>query len=440
MKRGNFSSNKERAMNKAVIGLSTACVAAALSGYWLARQTSVPAGIAGEVRSGLARPATAPEDNSAGRTDESAVKDRSAAQLLAMKEDLRERFIHSPEANHDWEWRQQTAAILATMSPQELGGFAKELLIRDSSGNLLTTPYSHNPLFNEIVRQWALKDPLGACQTLGEVHRPSMIEAFGQWQQRDPAAAQAWLESARFSKENDELKAQLQQNLLSLEVTDDFAAARESLEKMSPDAQKRCLEEWSKLVAYDPDKRAELLALLAGRGDAELADKCYRKMIAEMADKSPNAAANFIESTNLSEEQKNKLNDQVVADWAMKDPVQAFAKWAELAREDVPAALIPALGQWSMNSPGAEQAQEWVKKLPPGAASDQFKLGLIRRWTNFRYEQQLDVLATLTDSTQRIRELKQLKRKLGSGHPDEVNAFFEKLPQADRDAMEKPLE
>lgn len=427
-------------MNKAVIGISTACIAAALSGYWLARQTSVQAGSADGISSGLKGPVTSHGGNQVGSANESVVQDRSAAQLVAMKEDLRERFKYCPAADYDWGWRQQTAAILATMSPRELEGFAKELLIRDSSGNLLTTLYSHNPLFNEIVRQWALKDPEGACQTLGEVHRASMIEAFGQWQQRDPAAAQAWLESASFSKDNDEFKAQLTQDFLSLQVTDDFAAARESLAKMSPDAQKRSLEEWSKLVAHDPDKRAELLALLAGRGDAELADKCYRKMIAEMADKSPNAAANFIESTDLSEEQKNKLNDQVVADWALKDPVQAFAKWAELAREDVPPALIPALNQWSMNSPGAEQAQEWVKKLPPGAASDQFKLGLVRRWTNFRYEQQLDVIATLADPTQRIRELKQLQRKLGPGHPDEVNSFFGKLPQADRDAMEKPLE
>ena len=427
-------------MNKLLLGILIACIAAAGAGYWIARQPLSNAGAEGGISSELTRAAASHEGNPGERRTDAVTKTRNPAQLLALKEDLRNRLKHCPAPDHHWGWREQTAAILATMSPQELEEFAKEFLFTDPSGNVRPLQFIHNPLQREILRQWVLKDPEGACQSSITMHRGSISELFGQWQLRDPAAALAWMERVQFPKDNDKVKALLKQNFLSQQVADDFAAARASLEKMDTDAQKQKLEEWSRLVAHDPAKRAELLALLASRGDAELADKCYQKLIGEMADKSPNEAANFIESTNLNEEQKNKLNDQVIGKWALKVPVQAFAKWAELARDDVPPALLPAIAQWSLNSPGAEQAQEWVKKLPPGSASDQFKLELIKRWGGDRVEQIADLSASLNDPTQRIRQMKLVKRRLESYGPDGAKEWLETLPQTDREALEKPLE
>lgn len=427
-------------MNKSLLGILTACIAAAGAGYWIARQSPVRTAAEDGISSGLVETAAQHAVRPDERTSDTSVKSRNPAQLLALKEDLRNRLRNCPSPRHDWGWREQTAAILATMDPQELEAFAREYLPANPSPKLRPGLIYYNPLCREILRQWGLKDPAGACLSLAGTHRGTMAEIYGQWRRRDAAAAQAWLETIRFQQDDDKIKALVRENFLSQQVADDFAAARASLEAMEPDAQKQKLEEWSRLVAHDPGKRAELLSLLANRGDAELADKCYQKLISEMADKSPNEAANFIESTNLDEEQKNKLNDQVIGKWALKDPVRAFAKWEELARDDAPAELLPAISQWSLNSPGAEQAQEWVKKLPPGPASDKFKLELIKTWSGHRLEQIADVSATLNNPTERIRQMKRLKRTWDSYSPDGAKKWVETLPQVDRDALEKSLE
>jgi hypothetical protein len=81
-----------------------------------------------------------------------------------------------------------------------------------------------------------------------------------------------------------------------------------------------------------------------------------------------------------------------------------------------------------------------VKKLPPGPASDKFKLELIKRWSNDRLEQIADVSASLSDPTQRIRQMKLVKRTLDSHVPDGAKEWLETLPQVDKDALEKPAD
>ncbi|MBK1816765.1 hypothetical protein JIN84_14155 [Luteolibacter yonseiensis] len=427
-------------MNKSLIGIPIGCVSAAVMGYLLARQSSGVAGSDAEISSQPKNPSEMQAAAHGTRTPESLVKIRSAAQLAALKEDLRQRLKNSPTPDHDWGLRERVAAVLTTMSPQELEGFAKETLPVNMNTTIRSWPMMYGLISKETLRQWCLKDPAGACQSLATIHLGAMAGVFRQWQQRDPEAAQAWLERANFPQKDDEIKAMLKRNFLTQQVMDHFSAARESLGQMTPEAQKQTLEEWSKLVAHDPAKRDELLSLLANRGDGELTEKCYQKLIGEMADKSPNEAANFIESTTLDEELKNKLNDQVLGDWAMKDPVRAFAKWAELERGDAPPALFPALFQWSINSPGAEQALEWAKKLPPGAVSDQFKLQLIQGWGGGRFHQAAELSASLEDPRQRIRQMKLVRRNWQTGWPDGEKAWFQKLPQADKEALEKPLE
>ena len=77
------------------------------------------------------------------------VKTRSAAQLAAVKEDLRRRFRNSPSAKHDWPLREQVATILATMSPHELEGFTKEYLPAGSWPDIRSFRAIKDPLFHE---------------------------------------------------------------------------------------------------------------------------------------------------------------------------------------------------------------------------------------------------------------------------------------------------
>ncbi|MES2438408.1 MAG: hypothetical protein V4584_05060 [Verrucomicrobiota bacterium] len=425
-------------MNKPLIVIPIGCVSAAVAGYLLARQPPATKAGGAEISAARSRSSLTQGERMEAGAAGAVVKVRSAEQLAAVKEDLRRRFRNSPSAKHDWALREHAAAMLATMSPEELAGFAKEYLptrqFRPGQGLL-------DPLFSEILKQWGLSDPEGACRTLGEMHAGGVSQVFARWQKRDPAAAQTWLDDDPLLKNDAELKNLLERNFLTQQVTDDFAAARESLGRLDPETQKNMLGEWSKLLAHDPARRGELLALLASRGDAALSDKCYQNIVGEMTDKSPADAAHFIEATDLTEEQKNKLNDQVVVNWAMKDPVQAFAKWAELERQDIPPTMLHVLANWSMHSPGAEQAIDWSKKFTPGPAREQYKARLIESLSGGeRYGQAADLSASLDDTAERTRQLKEVKRRWEEKWPEDANAWYGKLPQADQDALEKPLE
>ncbi len=366
------------------------------------------------------------------------VKARSAKQLTALKEDLRKRFRQSPSALHDWALREQAAVILATMSTQELGAFAMEFVPEgDPFSSIRSWRNIHDPLLHEILRQWGIRDPEGACAKSAEMHFGILSEVFGLWQRRDPAAAQTWLETASLPKEGDQIRTNLQWRFLNQQVTTDFSAARESLAKLHPGLQKRMLLDWSQLLANDPDKRTQFLALLAARGDKEFSEKCYQALVVEMANKSPNEAANYIESTDLPEDQKDKLNDQVMVKWARQDPVQALGKWVELNRPDMPPDLLDAFASWSLGPLGVEQAKaiDWVKKLTPGLAREKFIARLIQGLGEGHCAQAADLGDSLDDPEERIRQLKIVKRRWEEKHPNEAKAWYEKLPQEDKDAM-----
>lgn len=234
-----------------------------------------------------------------------------------------------------------------------------------------------------------------------------------------------------------EVKATLDRSVLTQLAADDFSAASQSLARLDLEVQKQTLEEWSKQFAHEPDNREELLSLLATRGDTKLTEKCYLILVGEMAEKSPNEAANFIETTHLTEDQKNKLNDQVIGGWAMKNPIQAFAKWAELDREDVPRKMLEAISEWSLNPPGRQLAIDWIKNLPSGPARDQFTEQVIGR---NGYEQDAELCNSLSDPNKRISNLRNVKNRWEANSPNDAKAWFKKLSQADKDALESPLE
>lgn len=428
-------------MNKSALGISIGCVSAAVAGYLLARQPISVAASDAVISSARSRSSVTQGDRMEPGASGAVVKSRTAAQLTALKEDLRKRFRNSPAAAHDWTLRERAAAILATMSPQELEEFSKEFLPANSVPDIRSFRRIADPLFHETLRQWGLIDPEGACQSLAATHLGALTEIFGQWQQRDPATAKTWLEHTRFPKDHDAVRDLLERKFMTQQVTDDFSAARESLGKLDPEAQKQMLRSWSELLAHDPEKRVELLALLAARGDEALAEKCYQNLVWEMADKSPADAAGFIESSDLTEDRKNKLNDHVLVNWALQDPQQAFGKWAELDRTDIPPNLLQALANWSMSSPGAEQAIDWSKNLPPGPAREQFKARLIERMSSGeRYGQAADLSASLDDPAERIRQLKTIKRYWEEKSPKSSDEWYGKLPQEDQDAIGRKLE
>ena len=181
--------------------------------------------------------------------------------------------------------------------------------------------------------------------------------------------------------------------------------------------------------------------MLATRGDAALSEKCYQSVVKELAAKSPSEAAAFVEATDLPEEQKDQLSHQVLGQWAENDPHQAFAAWAALKEDVAPQPLLLAMDSWSVNSPGAEEAVEWVKQLDAGPAREQFKAHLIESMSQGeRYAQAADLGNTLADPQERIRHLKTVKREWEERFPKQTGEWFAKLPEADRRAIDGKLD
>lgn len=359
---------------------------------------------------------------------------RGATQLAPVKADLRERFRKSAYPAHDWPLREQAEAILTKMSPRELEEFAREWLPPGSAPNPRLFRRLEDPLFREVLRQWVAKDPESACQSLAGTHMGALPQVFGQWLDADPVSARAWLTRTNLPLDEEEIRTTLNRSALAQLAVEDFSTARQSLSGLDLESQKQTLEEWSIQLAHSPDKRAELLALVAARGDDELTEKCHRALVEEMAEKSPNEAAIFIETTHLTEDQKNKLNDHVIGSWAMREPVQAFAKWAELGREDAPPEMLEAISEWGLNPPGRKLAVEWIKNLPSGPVRDQFTQRFIG--TN-DYVQDAELSDSLSDPIKRISNLKNVKLRWESHSPNDAEAWFQKLPQADKEALEK---
>lgn len=374
-------------------------------------------------------------------TQASSVLTRSPEQLLALKNELRSILSASPALEFDWPVRERTAAVLATMSTAELEGFARELFPEDQGYRVDGDDWRF-VMLSEIFRQWGLKDPAGACLGMADSNWGRCGVAFHDWLARDPEAVKAWLAKGGFPPEVEKRVASFKKILLDHEAGQNLAEAASTLGTMEPEMRNKTLVEWSKKMALDPDKRSQLLQYLATLNDPELEAKCHEALIHEMAVKSPWEASQFLENNpDLTEDQKHRFNQQVLAQWAFQKPQEAFARWAELKEEKAPKSLFRAFSDWSLNSPGAEQAIEWTKSLHPGPARETFKTRLITSMASGdRFQQALDLSSTLDDPTERIRQMKLVKRAWEEKFPKWAQEWYDKLPQADKDALEKEIE
>lgn len=425
-------------MRKALYGLVAGCAGATLAGYLLALQVPIADR---ETQEDPQRGATG--TNHPGGQDEhhqgaSAVTIRTPQQLAAAKKGLTDLFATSPSPERDWALRAQASAILATLSAEELEDFATELAPTDEAWGELRWTAGTRALFKEIHQQWGLKDPENACLSTEKGMFLSTGRIFHDWLRRDPEAARAWVTRGQFPPGKEKQGAILRQQFVNGQALTDLSSARESLALLDTEAQQKTLLAWSVRLAHDPAKRDEFLALLASRGDAEFSQKCHERLVGEMASKSPREAYEFIEGTSLPDEQKHALSQQMLGVWAEKDPHKAFAAWAELKETEAPAPLLGAMDDWSLNSPGAEQAIEWVNKLEAGPAREQFKKHMLQRMSNMdRFNQAADLAGSLDDPAERIRQLKLVKRQWDEGRPQGAQEWFNKLPEADKEAILK---
>ena len=152
----------------------------------------------------------------------------------------------------------------------------------------------------------------------------------------------------------------------------------------------------------------------------------------------------FIETMNLSEEAKDRLSHRMIGEWAVNEPEKAFNAWLETGESEVPKTFYRALDDWSLNSPGAEEAVKWVNSLDPGPPKEQFKTHMIGYYcSGDRYVQAAELGRSLEDPKERILQMKIVKRRWessGGNQKTRANVWFSKLPPADRAVVEEPLE
>lgn len=423
-------------MNRSALGTTACCVLAAIAGYLLASGGTGGAWNDRRENGAEGEGWKSPWGRRAPSIPAPVKKGRTPEELASLKHGLQERFARCACAKNDWVLRQQAAVVLASFSTGELAQFAKELSPQGKSAMLDHVSEWRRTLTREIFRQWGLKDPAGACLAAARSGWAPGTAVFDDWLRRDPKAAGEWLADGNFPAGSVDAVAKLKESFLNHQALTDFPSARGSLGRLDPEMQKKTLLDWSQRLAHDPARRDELFDLLASRGDPDFTRKCLQEMVREMALKSPWNASVFVESSDFPEEQKQVLSEQVLGEWAVKDPQQAFARWAELKDDEVPAPLFRAMDGWSLNSPGKEQAIEWVTKLDPGPAREKFKANLITSLSRGeRYGQAAELSATLDDPVERLRQMKTVKRQWEEKYPKYAKDWFATLSPEDRDAL-----
>lgn len=365
---------------------------------------------------------------------------RSASQLKKLKRDLRERFARSGSAAHDWVLRAQVRAFLDTLSAGQIRDFAMELDLENHRAELHQDSWKV-ALLREVLLAWGRKDPAAASLGFAESGRPVSPTAFEDWFRRNPDAARAWLETGGFPPGAEKIVDFYKRKLLDRDAAMDFPNALRLVGALQEREQEPLLQTWTREFALDPEKRAQLLGFLESHHDRDFAFTCLESLVREMAAKSPHEASEFVENSDFLEGVKDTLSGQVLGEWAKQAPQEAFAAWAELEQQEVPKPLLGALNNWSLNSPGAEQAVEWAMNLHPGPAREEVKVHLLTEMARMgRLEQAAQLSASLADPKNRIRQMKHVMRRFRDAHPPGALAWWRSLSTADQQALETPLE
>ena len=420
------------------IAVAPACLAAALCGYLLGHsQPVVGNGSAKAISENGINQRTGPTAGVTRTFTPAPQKERSPEELVALKKHLMNLCCNSPCATHDWALRAQVAKTLATMTLAELEGFATEL-VPTGSGSRSTKDWRQTLLIL-VGDAWGVKDPAGCIQKANGWGFTSHV--FADWLARDPKAANEWLQRTDLPPDMEKVQSQFKLSQIHQQALTDFTGACRLFESFDAASQQSTLQSWAAMFANDLSKRQELLALIDSQPDPNAAESSYRSLIAKMAEKSPHEAALFIETMNLPEDVKDRLSNEMIAKWAVNEPDQAFNSWLNLGGTEVPKPFFRGLDQWSLNSPGAEEAIQWVNGIASGPAKEQFKSHMIDSYcAGDRYTQAAELSLGLADPKERILELKIVKRKWEVQGGYHSNNWFSKLPPDIRKAVEMPLE
>lgn len=370
-----------------ILMLTAGCLLSALAGYRLGRDQA-------------GQPPTVKSDPRLTRVVavEVAAERRSEA-IAALKAGVLRSYHASPSAEHDWILRGHTAALLAGMTPAELARLLDEILVGKEDDSRQRTAVAQRVMITDLLRAWGLKDPRAACTARVEsaISAAGRQVAFREWLLRDPEAVAQWMKSG------EDLPEDLRKVWLSERLKVDPQDAFRQLADLAPEAREAALLEWSTLLALRPAEREGLLAVTAE--DPALQQKCAGLIAGALADRSVGEARVFVDGLEFDEPATTTLHDGIFVRWAAREPQAAFADWAARRDDRVSNAHLRALDNWSLNSPGTEEAILWLATIHAGPAKEKLQLHFINDLTGGeRFEQAVRMGFSMDDREEGLRQ------------------------------------
>ncbi len=416
------------------MALGGLCGLAALAGYglgWKVPHEGEPEGGAGTpTRDGSSRNGT-PPDMLRPSAASIPPQPRTPDQLAALKVELQRKFSENHNPWMDSTLRAQTAALLSTLTPEELAAYHPEVDVAAKGPAFFTTWQA--ALAREVLRQWGLKDPAAAAVAEARAKNLPQAYVFDDWMRRDPAAAEKWLLEG--DPGSDPAKTKMLQKLLLERAKENPAEADVLLAKLPENDRESALRSWSRNLANDPENRAKLLAIIDGRGDEALREKCYGDIISAMTAKSPEDAGNFLENSALSEDAKDRMMDRLIGSWAHKNPEEAFRWWAALKEPAARPGLVKAMKEWYFQE--REAPVHMIHSLEHGTARSTFESEAIGLYTSVDdFSCATKIAGAIKDDEARIRQMRIIKRSWDEKSESASAAWQATLPQKDRAALE----
>ena len=346
---------------------------------------------------------------------------RPPAELASLKEKLKHSYRACPAAQEDWILRGQTAVVLATLTTAELKELLDEIVARPGNSLVKRSDDPYVTLAWDVLREWGRRDPVAACSviemTQGAFLATGRMVAFRDWLLRDPTAVARWMNSGEV------VPADLRKAWLSQRVKIDSEDAIRQLARLAPEDREASLMEWSTAFALMPGERMALIETV--REEPALLRQCVFRMAAVMGDHSVEEAYAFVDSLKLDEEMVVLLDDGIFANWATREPKVAFAAWAAQKESRVPNSFLGALDMWCLNSPGVEEAIQWLDTVQVGPAKEQIQVHLIENLTDGgRFEQAFRMTMSMGNWEEGKRQMRRV-----------AEAWKERLPEDARERI-----
>lgn len=367
-------------------------------------------------------------------------QDRQASALSsrpayeAIRNRLNSIWRESPDPARDFEMIAEMDRLLERMSSAEIAEFLRSI----PSGLERRSPYFW--MSREIVCWWTLKDGPAALAYLGSLPdgegttgRMLTTQTFMMWAADQPEAALGWLRSGNPTPGQQANAENLLLNATITMVETDPGRAFQELAYLKPDEVAGYLETWAGCVGEKPEMRQQLLDRAAATGRPEDLAQVRNSIVAKWATMEPDTALAYIDSLQVTDLERQKLDASLASATSRKDPKGALDTWLErnASATVIPEELNKIVGTWMM--PGQDEAIRWLDGLAAGEQRDALYSSSIRTLAGFEQYSYAASLANRIDSSEnRANAFQTLDKQWSLSQPDAAAAWKAGLSPEDQ--------